>query len=608
MTNKQDNNKVYIFNLLGVGLGFKTILLITLCLLFGLITLGGIVRVTGSGLGCPDWPLCYGQIIPPLELTAWIEYSHRTLAAITGFPILLLTIIAWWKYRKYSLITVPATIALILLIFQVVLGAITVIKELPPEIVTTHLSIAQFIFATLLFMYVVLNNTIDSNQNEFVMKQIPNLFNWSVIAVLCSFAILISGSYVVGAGAGTSCPNWPLCDNTIFPELNIQWVHMFHRAIVIFGSIGIIIPVIYAYKIDLPKITFPGLLVATFLLAQIFVGALNPATGFHPIFRVLHLSLGSALWAASIYLLTVIWMYKKQTHPKSEFKLIQLLSDYFELSKPLIILLLLLSALTGMIIAEEGLPEVHLIATVLVAGALASAGANAINNFIDRDIDTVMSRTKSRPVAGSRISPTNALVFGVVLNIISFVAFWAIVNLLSALLTLGATLFYVFIYTLWLKRTSTQNIVIGGAAGALPPIIGWAAVQGSIGLPSLYLFAIIFFWTPPHFWALSILLEKDYANANIPMLNVVMGIEETRKFIIMHSIILVALTILFYTVPQLGLFYLVSVLILDIYFLYLGFILWQNQDHPSARKLYIYSLFYLMLLLIAVMISSGFGI
>ena len=161
---------------------------------------------------------------------------------------------------------------------------------------------------------------------------------------------------------------------------------------------------------------------------------------------------------------------------------------------------------------------------------------------------------------------------------------------------------------MWLKRTSTQNIVIGGAAGALPPIIGWAAVQGTIGLPSLYLFAIIFFWTPPHFWALSILLEKDYANANIPMLNVVMGIKETRKFIMMHSIILVALTILFYTVPQLGLFYLVSALILDIYFLYLGIKLWQNLDHASARKLYLYSLLYLMLLLIAVMISSGFGI
>ena len=309
-----------------------------------------------------------------------------------------------------------------------------------------------------------------------------------------------------------------------------------------------------------------------------------------------------------MYLLTITWMYQKQTNLKSEFNLIQLLSDYFELSKPLIILLLLLSALTGMIIAEQGLPQIHLIATVLVAGALASAGANAINNFMDRDIDTVMSRTKSRPVAGSRVSPTNALIFGVVLNVISFVAFWTIVNLLSALLTLGATLFYVFIYTLWLKRTSTQNIVIGGAAGALPPIIGWAAVQGSIGLPSLYLFAIIFFWTPPHFWALSILLEKDYANANIPMLNVVMGIEETRKFIMMHSIILVALTILFYTVPQLGLFYLVSALTLDIYFLYLGIKLWQSQDHTSARKLYLYSLLYLMLLLIAVMISSGFGI
>jgi|TARA_Y100000817_G_scaffold97575_1_gene76033 protoheme IX farnesyltransferase len=615
----EKNDYTTLFDLSGVGSGFKTILLITLCLLFGLITLGGIVRVTDSGLGCPDWPLCYGQFIPPLQDVTyageiievhkiWIEWSHRTLAAITGFPILLVTILAWWKYRKFSLITVPATIALILLIFQVVLGAITVLRELPPEIVTTHLSTAQFIFATLLFMYVILTNKIQPLKDKLIIAKIPNLLRWSIIGAATSFIILISGSYVVGAGAGTSCPNWPLCDNTLLPQLNIQWLHMFHRVIVVLGTITIAIPVIYAYKINIPKITFPGLLVGTFLLAQIFIGALNPASGFHPVFRVLHLSLASALWLASMYLLTITWMYQKQTNLKSEFNLIQLLSDYFELSKPLIILLLLLSALTGMIIAEQGLPQIHLIATVLVAGALASAGANAINNFMDRDIDTVMSRTKSRPVAGSRVSPTNALIFGVVLNVISFVAFWTIVNLLSALLTLGATLFYVFIYTLWLKRTSTQNIVIGGAAGALPPIIGWAAVQGSIGLPSLYLFAIIFFWTPPHFWALSILLEKDYANANIPMLNVVMGIEETRKFIMMHSIILVALTILFYTVPQLGLFYLVSALILDVYFLYLGIKLWQSQDHLSARKLYLYSLLYLMLLLIAVMISSGFGI
>ena len=188
----EENDYTTLFDLSGVGSGFKTILLITLCLLFGLITLGGIVRVTDSGLGCPDWPLCYGQFIPPLQDVTyageiievhkiWIEWSHRTLAAITGFPILLVTILAWWKYRKFSLITVPATIALILLIFQVVLGAITVLRELPPEIVTTHLSTAQFIFATLLFMYVILTNKIQPLKDKLIIAKIPNLLRLSII-------------------------------------------------------------------------------------------------------------------------------------------------------------------------------------------------------------------------------------------------------------------------------------------------------------------------------------------------------------------------------------------------------------------------------------------
>ena len=281
-----------------------------------------------------------------------------------------------------------------------------------------------------------------------------------------------------------------------------------------------------------------------------------------------------------------------------------LITDYLTLTKPPIISLLLITATGGMFLAAAGIPSLQTLALVCVGGALGAGGANAINHFLDQDIDALMSRTSKRPVPGNRISPISALAFGVALNIGAFfvLAYW--VNLLSASLTLAATLFYLLVYTGWLKRNPPQNIVIGGAAGAIPPVVGWAAVTGGIDLPALYLFSIVFFWTPPHFWALALLILKDYQAAGVPMLPVVVGRERTTQNIFIYSLALVALTLLFAATDAVGLVYLASAGVLGGVFIVMAWNLKREQTTRKARHLYLYSLLYLALLF-AVMLADG---
>ena len=290
--------------------------------------------------------------------------------------------------------------------------------------------------------------------------------------------------------------------------------------------------------------------------------------------------------------------------PGRPASLLSILKDYLTLTKPPIVVLLLVTAAGGMFLAAQGLPSLLLMGLVWLGGALAAGGANAINHYLDRDIDERMSRTRQRPVAGHRISPTKALIFGVVLNVIAFAVLVTWINLLAALLTLSATLFYVFVYTRWLKRTTPQNIVIGGAAGAIPPLVGWAAVTGGLDLPAVYLFAIVFFWTPPHFWALSLLIKDDYAEAGIPMLPVVTTVEHTTQQIFYYTLALVGLTVMFALTQAVGLVYLVSVLVLGAVFIWMAWQLKRNYTRSIAKTVYLYSLLYLALLFVGVMVDS----
>ena len=295
---------------------------------------------------------------------------------------------------------------------------------------------------------------------------------------------------------------------------------------------------------------------------------------------------------------------------------LSVLSDYLSLAKPPIVLLLLITALGGMFLASEGPPEVSLMMILMAGGAAAAGGAGAINHYLDRDIDGLMIRTRRRPLPGRRISPGSALAFGIILNLLAFVLLATGVNLLSASLTLGGTLFYVFVYTWWLKRSTHQNIVIGGAAGSVPPLAGWAAVTGGLELPAFYLFAIIFFWTPPHFWALALLIKEDYARAGIPMLPVIRGEAATRRNIMLYTGGLVGLTLLFFfTTEAVGQLYLAAAAILGSGFLVLALRLHSAGRSGTAklavhraRALYFYSLAYLALIFIAIMVDSVVGL
>ncbi len=283
-----------------------------------------------------------------------------------------------------------------------------------------------------------------------------------------------------------------------------------------------------------------------------------------------------------------------------------LLSDYLTLTKPPIISLLLVTAVGGMFLASRheggsGVPSLLTLLLVCIGGALGAGGANAINHFMDQDIDAMMSRTARRPVPGLRVRPRMALAYGIALNVAAFGVLFYWVNLLAALLTLAATLFYVLVYTGWLKRSTPQNIVIGGAAGSIPPVVGWVAVTGGFDLPALYMFAIIFFWTPPHFWALSLLIQRDYERAGVPMLPVIAGPEKTAGNIFAYSLVLVALTLVFAATQAVGAVYLFSAAALGAVFVWAAWRLMRQQDRQKARSLYLYSLLYLALLFGAMM-------
>jgi protoheme IX farnesyltransferase len=281
-------------------------------------------------------------------------------------------------------------------------------------------------------------------------------------------------------------------------------------------------------------------------------------------------------------------------------RIVDTLRGYLALTKPRIVVLLLVTTVPAMMLAEGGWPSPALIMLTLIGGALSAGGANTINCFIDRDIDSIMHRTQGRPIPSGLIEPTQALVFGICLGLAGFSTLAVGVNMEAALLATGALLFYVFVYTLWLKRDSTQNIVIGGAAGAIPPVTGWAAVTGGLDWPALVLFGIIFLWTPPHFWALASRYRDDYEEASIPMLPVVSGQAETNRQILLYSLALVASSLALVPVAGMGLVYMVTAAALGIGFLAYAYRLWRSPSDRSSMALFFYSLPYLGLLFLAV--------
>jgi heme o synthase len=306
----------------------------------------------------------------------------------------------------------------------------------------------------------------------------------------------------------------------------------------------------------------------------------------------LHLAAAAAAFASTLVLTALV--FRGGTAPAGSWR------DYVTLTKPRIMSLLLLTGVCGMFVGAQGVPPLGDLAVLVVGLALACGGASALNHVLDRDIDSLMGeRTRARPVTAGRVLPSYALEFGLVLSALSFVLLAGLVNLLTAALALVGNLFYVLVYTRWLKRTTPQNIVIGGAAGAIPPLVGWAAATGNLTLPAISLFLIVFFWTPPHFWALALLIKRNYAAAGIPMLPVVRGERETVKQIVLYSLVMVAVTAVPFVWGTLGIAYLVAAFVLGAGFVWLAVQLARHTAPRQASLLFHASLLYLALVFVA---------
>jgi protoheme IX farnesyltransferase len=319
--------------------------------------------------------------------------------------------------------------------------------------------------------------------------------------------------------------------------------------------------------------------------------------------RLAHLGLGAIALTASAVSTTIA--FRADSEASNSLLLAQQSSvrDYVTLTKPRIMVLLLLTAAGGMFVGAGGVPPAGLLVATLGGLALACGGASALNHVLDRDIDVHMRRTDRRPVAAGRVPPERALEFGVALSALSFVVLAGFVNVLAALLALAGNLFYVLVYTRWLKRSTPQNIVIGGAAGAVPPLVGWAAATGNLTLPALFLFLIVFFWTPPHFWALALLIRRDYEAAGIPMLPVVKGEDETARSIVRYTLALVGISLLPVFWSTAGWLYLGSAVLLGGAFIGLALLLRRDHSPTRARRLFTFSLAYLALLFVAMAID-----
>jgi heme o synthase len=594
---------------------FRRLALATTITTIGVIGVGGLVRATGSGKGCPAWPKCFGRWIPPLEYHAIIEYSHRAIGAIAIGLLAITALVVVLKHRRDRPLVIATLIALFMIFVQAGLGAIVVNTGLNPTLVTVHIGTAMILVGLLVWITVgayCRARAAAGVMKEPVARSVEQLAAASAIA---TFGLILIGAYVRGQGAGLAFKDWPLMNGTLFPALSGHATTMFiHRFAAV--AVGVVLASFIwranrARPRDAAVRAFANI-AGVLYVAQIVVGGLQVLTKLAAPPVVAHVVLSSLLWSALVAAYAVSrGLHRKVEVPSEETEAVEersgfatTLRAYVALTKPRIIVLLVVTTVPTMLLAARGWPSGWLIAATVFGGMLAAGAANTINMYLDRDIDAVMKRTSRRPLPAHQMSPQRALTFGIALQAISFFFMAATVNLTAALLTQSAVVFYVFVYTMGLKRSTPQNIVIGGAAGAVPVLVGWAAVTGRVGWPAVVLFAIIFFWTPAHFWALAMRYSEDYRAAGIPMLPVVAGARATQRQIVLYTVLTVAVTLVLLPVARMGTIYVVAASALGVWFLRKAIQLWRTGTPAAAMGVFRASLGYLALLFAALGVDA----
>jgi protoheme IX farnesyltransferase len=577
---------------------FRRLAVVTIAATFVLIAVGGLVRATDSGLGCPDWPRCFGKLVPPAELHAWIEHSHRLIASVV-MALVAWLVVAAWRTGQDRVVRRASVAALVMVLSQAVIGAFVVWWKLEAESVTLHLATALALVALLIYIGFRARWPADRSRRQGQDRRFVRLV---AAGAGLTYLQMLVGSTVTGYHAGLA---YPL--NVLLPDLgpSVARIQLLHRTLAVLVGALVVATFLVARRTQRahPTVTRLAGYAAGLVAVQIGLGVANVANRLSALTVVPHLAVGALLWGTMVALLLHADRFcgtpardPAEPEPAPARSAGQSAKAYFLLTKPRIIELLLVTTVPTMFIAARGVPSPWLMAATLFGGALSAASANVLNCYLDRDIDALMRRTARRPLPAHRVEPGDALRFGLVLGVAGFVWLWATVNLLSAVLATSAILFYVFVYTIGLKRRSTQNIVIGGAAGAVPVLVGWSAVTGRVDLPALVLFAIIFYWTPPHFWALSLRYKDDYAAAGVPMLPVVRGAKETSTQILYYTVLLVAVTLLLYPAGRMGALYLAAAVALGGAFIWRALELRRDLDGRRAIQLFSFSNTYLALL------------
>ncbi|WP_298815610.1 heme o synthase [Chloroflexus sp.] len=571
------------------------ILLLGLILTLATIISGGLVTISASAAACSSWPLCLEALSDSANPLVWISLGHRAIVALA-----LLAVIGgvWAVWRSPETAGLPRWMALaaaIIFLSQALAGALLV-WGVPAMVADVwHLTGALLAFGAQVLTFILIAipapATVErlSGRAAQTQRRLRGLAVWTAAAAGVAALAIGARSVAPELEMAVALPANSVGALSFAAFLSLWMAVEARRRLPVEAQTS-------ALALALPRYSplLPG------LAALALIGWFIPAGG-----HLLSLTAAALLWAGAIAAAVAIQRAPltfatatttPATRPVSKWRMV--VADYISLTKPKVISLLLVTTLTTMFITEAGLPSWWLVLWTMIGGYLAAGGAGAINCAFDSDIDVNMGRTSRRPVPSGRISARAAFVFGAILSVLSIVVLWVFTTPLAAFFAFLGIIYYAYFYTSLLKRSTWQNIIIGGGAGAIPPLVGWTAVTGSVSLMAVVLFAIIFYWTPPHFWALALVKQKDYARAGVPMLPVVAGEVETRWQILVYSAIMVAVSLLPVAIGAMSWIYLVGALVFGLRFMRDAWAVWRIGDQAAIWGLYKYSLLYLALLFV----------
>jgi heme o synthase len=610
MTNTSESGKIDLVR-------FRRLSLTAAVMVFIVIAAGAVLRSLGTEAVCAEWPVCMGEWLPVGSSLGTLDLAHRLLSLLLVPLFLYLTFEVRNRLQQHKVLVYSVYAAAVLLLVQILFGAVVSAQagsDLRLPVTGVHFGLSLLIQGLILIpvvlSYYLGDRTLGARIQAGLKRPSP-FTRLSMLSLLLVFILMVTGAVVSAVGAEQACAGWPLCSGNLVPANFGELVNMLHRLVVLASAVVMAYQFLHAWRSQRSQTAVLAAATASGVLffSQALMGAYRVMQGFPVFMIVLHEASSVAVLIALVVQVLAAGMAGRTAEEEAAEAAAArgrkgLAKDFLLLTKPIVVALLLVTTFAGMVIGAKSWPSVSLIFWTLLGGAMAAGGSGAINQYIDRSDDGKMQRTERRPIPSGRLTPGEGLAFGVGMLLASFYLVVAFVNLLAALLVLAGMIYYVLIYSIFLKKTTVQNIVIGGGAGAIPPLVGWAAATGSLNIPSLFLFAVVFLWTPPHFWALALVRRKDYARAGVPMLPVVRGEKETRWQIMIYSVQLVVLTLLLPLFGLGGALYLVFAVFLGAGLLLSAWKVWREGGNKLAWKMYRHSSMYLAFLFLALMVDA----